>query len=211
MPATEYEPPEMLGLVETVGSQGGFSNNFGMSASLTAGQVYYVAVRAYSSSVLGEYKLIINKTGWTATYTNSGTFASYNGSPQAATVVSNGTGALTIYYNGSTTVPTNSGAYTITVSQAAAGNYTAVNNLNLGTFTITKSVIAVTIKANDVSKVYEAADPSYTYTMTPSAPTGSPTLSIGSYSVNGTAGTTRPVGTYTITPQNFSLPDTANA
>jgi hypothetical protein len=48
-------------------------------------------------------------------------------------------GAITVYYNGSTTPPTDAGDYTVTVDVVAGVNYAAVTGLSLGSFTISRA------------------------------------------------------------------------
>jgi hypothetical protein len=74
-----------------------------------------------------------------------------------------------------------------------------------GTLTVTWKQLTVT--ADNVSKVYGQADPAYTYRLSgfangdkSSAVSGAP-----AFSVSGTAGTARPVGSYTITPSLGTL------
>jgi hypothetical protein len=47
-----------------------------------------------------------------------------------------GLGAITVYYNGSTTVPVDPGEYAVTIDIAEGTNYAAVTGLSLGVFTI---------------------------------------------------------------------------
>jgi hypothetical protein len=54
-----------------------------------------------------------------------------------------GLGAITIYYNGSTTVPVDPGEYVVTIDIAAGDNYEAVTGLSLGAFTIQEPPIPV--------------------------------------------------------------------
>ncbi|MDR1115836.1 MAG: T9SS type A sorting domain-containing protein, partial [Tannerella sp.] len=54
-----------------------------------------------------------------------------------------GLGEITIYYNGSTTVPVDPGEYTVTIDIAAGDNYAAVTALPLGAFTIQEPQIPV--------------------------------------------------------------------
>jgi len=64
----------------------------------------------------------------------------YNGAAQGIdAVTATGGGAVTIYYNGSTTVPTVAGTYTVTVDVAAVANYAAAAGISLGEYTIAKA------------------------------------------------------------------------
>ncbi|WP_461246826.1 beta strand repeat-containing protein, partial [Treponema sp. R6D11] len=192
----------------TYNDDSGGNMNFYFSYSLQAGQTYYVMVRGYSSSTSGAYRVNINRIGLGTSATEKVTVP-YTGSAQSVGVTSNSGGAITVLYNGSTTIPTNAGTYTITVNQAQYGNYRATTGAAAGTFVISKANQVITITAKNLSKNYGAADPAWEYTMSP-AILGGGTLTVGSYSVTGTAGMTRPAGTYTITPQNFSIAATAN-
>ncbi|WP_461248307.1 MBG domain-containing protein, partial [Treponema sp. R6D11] len=171
--------------------------------NLTAGQVYYIAVRGYSSSTSGKYKIIINRTGWTDVFV-AGNEVKYDGTPKQANVVSTSAGAMTLYYNGSTALPVEVGDYEVRVSQVAAGNYCATDHVLVGTFRITKGTKTVTLKAANKSKVFGYDDPANSYELTP-AELGDNTLVIsgGTYTTAGTAGMARPVGTYNITPSGF--------
>jgi len=64
-------------------------------------------------------------------------------------------GAVTIKYDGSTTVPTNAGTYAVTVDIAAATNYNAVTNIALGNYTISqKTLVLGDINFDLSSKTY---------------------------------------------------------
>ncbi|MDR1222855.1 MAG: MBG domain-containing protein [Tannerella sp.] len=54
-----------------------------------------------------------------------------------------GLGEITVYYNGSTTVPVDPGEYLVTVDIAGGANYAAIYGLPLGAFTIQESPIPV--------------------------------------------------------------------
>jgi hypothetical protein len=49
------------------------------------------------------------------------------------------TGAVTVYYNGSTTLPTVAGTYAVTFDVAAASGFNAVKGLSAGTLTVNKA------------------------------------------------------------------------
>ena len=84
----------------------------------------------------------INPATPTLNVTNSP--VTYNGTPQAATVSGTGLGTVSnIRYNGSSTVPTNTGTYTITADIAASANYNAGTGLGAGSFTINATVPGV--------------------------------------------------------------------
>lgn len=73
-------------------------------------------------------------------FTMSPTSVTYDGNSHAVTVSPEpGYGAVSdIKYNGSSTAPTNVGEYTITADIAAEGDWCAVDDLEIGTFSITK-------------------------------------------------------------------------
>jgi hypothetical protein len=98
----------------------------------------------------------------------------YNGSPQTVSVTPNpGIGAVTVYYGGSATAPTNVGTYEISVDIAASPGYRAVTGLVLGDLVINKA------PAPDISGV-TASDITYGQSLADSAFTP-PTSSYGSY------------------------------
>ncbi len=74
----------------------------------------------------------------------------YNGSPQgigSITQTANGItgfGTVTVYYDGSTTAPTNAGTYTVTADFAGGDNFNAATGAPLGTYTIDPKDITVT-------------------------------------------------------------------
>lgn len=78
----------------------------------------------------------------------------YDGQQQAATVVAKGgvigMGAVTIKYNGNTTVPTAAGTYTVTFDVAAGANYSAKEGLSAGTMKITKASRTITLDNTDL-------------------------------------------------------------
>lgn len=78
----------------------------------------------------------------------------YDGTAKAATVVAKGgitgMGAVTVKYNGNTTVPTAAGTYTVTFDVAAGDNYSAKADLSAGTMTITKASRTITLDNTDL-------------------------------------------------------------
>jgi len=127
----------------------------------------------------------------------------YNGLPQSIGNVTlkpayTGMGAITVKYNGSTTVPTNADTYPITVDIAAGTNFNSASDLSLGNYVIAKAPLILTAKNYTVKKDV-GSDPSpYGYTVsglvngeTQSAViTGEPTIALASPFSNGTAGAT---------------------
>ena len=75
------------------------------------------------------------------------------------------------------------------------------------TFSLTVNKAALTVTANNATKTYGQADPSYSvkYTGLLNGDTSSAVSGVPSFSVTGTSGTARPVGIYTITPSLGTL------
>ncbi|MCL1811555.1 MAG: right-handed parallel beta-helix repeat-containing protein, partial [Methanomassiliicoccaceae archaeon] len=71
-------------------------------------------------------------------------------------------GALTVYYDGSTTAPTDAGDYTITIDAAGGTDYEAITGLSLGTFHIDPAPITVEPHSGQ-SKLRGTPDPTLTY------------------------------------------------
>ncbi|WP_176441791.1 MBG domain-containing protein [Granulicella rosea] len=91
------------------------------------------------------------------------------------------------------TSPVGSYPVTATVSGANAGNYTVT--VNPGTLTITKATATVNVAVNNATRVYGAANPAFTSTVTGALNGDTFTIT---YATTATA--TSPVGSYTITP-----------
>ncbi|MEI8087550.1 MAG: MBG domain-containing protein, partial [Paludibacter sp.] len=111
-------------------------------------------VANYNSLALVAGTYTITKA--TPTLSLSATSISYNGSAQAATVIASVAGATpsNILYNGSATVPTNAGSYSITANFTPTDgtNYNSLTGASAGTFTIAAK--ALTITATGPSKTY---------------------------------------------------------
>ena len=140
-----------------------------ITVNVTAGINYNAA----TSLSLGTYQ-ITSKTLLASDFTFTPSSNVYNGSPQAVTVTAAsgmvGLGTVTaIMYNGSTTIPDNVGTYTITINVSAGSNYAAATALNLGTYSITKAIPALT----DLNHNFQSANfvynglPQGTVTVTP--------------------------------------------
>jgi len=100
----------------------------------------------------------------------------YNGSPQSIGTVSPrsgvpGMGAITVLYNGSTTIPTNAGTYEVTANIAKGEEFAAVEGVVLGEYVIAQKPVTVTVTA-DQTKVYGTSDPELTYSITPALVSG---------------------------------------
>ncbi len=137
--------------------------------------------------------LIVNKAK--ATIALGQLAQNYNGLPRIVTATTTPAGlAVAITYDGDATPPTAAGTYAISTT-VTSPNY---QGSATGTLVVNKAVL--TVKANALSKVQGAANPTLTYTMTGfkssdtqvSATTGDPALST-------TATDSSPVGTYPIT------------
>ncbi len=90
---------------------------------------------------------VIEKAG-TPTLTVTNSAVTFNGAPQAATVVGSVPGTVSnVLYNGSTVVPTNAGTYVITAdfTPADTTNYDTINGAAAGSFTIAKATTTTTL------------------------------------------------------------------
>jgi hypothetical protein len=106
-----------------------------------------VTRKGYSGSVTSEpTAVVINQTP-VATDFEIGNLTQTAGSVTAVTITpkeGKSTGKVTIYYNGSTTLPAAAGTYTVTFSVAAATGWDAVSGLSGGSLTINAKVNAQT-------------------------------------------------------------------
>ena len=144
------------------------------------------------------YRTAVPASGGTAaaTVTLGGLTATYTGSPHAVTVTTKPTGLSTsVTYNGSPTVPTDAGSYTVVATVTASG-YTGSNT---GTLVISKA--AATVALGNLSAAYNGSSHAATATTTPSG------LSVTfTYSGSSTAPTA--IGSYpvvaTITDPNYT-------
>ncbi len=164
-------------------------------AALSAGQSYVVTglaagevVSAQGSSAGFVYTLTVPATP-VLSVTNSP--VTYDGAPQAATVIGSVAGTVTnVKYDASSTVPTNAGTYAITAdfTPTDTANYRSVSGAAAGDFVIQKAATTTTVTCT--------AGP-FTYTGSPIAPctagvTGAGGLSQAltvSYADNTNAGT----------------------
>ncbi len=118
------------------------------------------------------------------------TYAIDGGATQSATLTS---GSATI------SVPIlSAGAHSIVLSYGGDTNYQS----STGTVNFTVAKAALTVTADNASKTYGDVDPTLTATITGfvNGDTASVVNGSASLSASGTAGATRPAGTYTITP-----------
>jgi hypothetical protein len=127
---------------------------------------------------------------------------------------------ITVTYSTTATSSSPAGTYpiTATVAGSSAGNYEVV--VNPGTLTITPAAVALTVGANNATRAYGAANPTFSGTVTGAqngdtftesfTTTATATSAVGSYpivpSVTGTN-----LGNYTVTIVNGSLTVTGAA
>ena len=122
-------------------------------AANQAGNSNYMAATQVTASI------VIGKA--TATVTLGSLTPTYTGSALAATATTNPTGlTVTFTYNGSSTVPTAAGSYTV-VGTITDANY---QGSNTGTLVIGKATL--TISANNASRVYGTANPTFAGSVT---------------------------------------------
>ena len=178
----------------------------------TAAGIYTVtfsvaAVSGFNAATgLSAGTLTINATNQTpvATDYEIGNLTQTAGSVTAVTITpktGKSSGARTIYYNGSTTLPTTAGTYIVTFDVAAASGFNATTGLNAGTLTISNAtptiadyefgnltqiagnVTAVTVtpkigKSSGARTIYYEGTGGTTYTKSTTLPTA-----VGTYAV----------------------------
>jgi hypothetical protein len=111
------------------------AGGYNVTADVTEGSIFDTTF----DLLLGVYKIApTTPTAAALAFTLSD--ATYDDRPRPVTVTPatgiEGLGAITVHYNGSTTVPVYPGTYTVTIDIAAGANYTAVTGLPAGAFTI---------------------------------------------------------------------------
>jgi hypothetical protein len=164
-------------------------------------------VGTYSSSVgivngvaIGSATLSITINQGAATVTLGDLTQTYNGSPEAVTTGTTPSGlAVSVTYNGSPTVPTAAGSYSI-IATVTDPNYAGSAS---GTLTITPTSLTVT--ANNTSM--PVGGPLPTFTASYSGFVGGDTVSSlsGAPSFSATATNSSPAGTYPITVTQGTL------
>jgi hypothetical protein len=166
----------------------------GATTSLSGDLYRCLASNATQSNVASNAATltVVNKTAGTVTL--SGLSAVYNGASHAAAATTAPSGlAVTFTYNGSATVPTNAGSYTV-VGTISDANYQGAAT---GTLLIGKAPL--TAKADDKSKVEGTANPTLTVTYTGFV-NGETATVVGTPPTIGTIATKSSVaGTYPIT------------
>ncbi|HWW23083.1 MAG TPA: Ig-like domain repeat protein [Edaphobacter sp.] len=116
-----------------------------------------------------------------------------------ATVTFSGAG---LSFTPATASTNSSGQVSVTVSYTNAGSYTASASVSgvstPATFSLTVNKAVLTVTASNASRVYGAANPTFTYTITGFVSGETQSVVSGSPSLTTTATTSSPVGTYTI-------------
>ena len=70
--------------------------------------------------------------------------STYDGKPRKASVwARTGVGEVTVWYNDSTALPVRAGTYNVTVEIASSENFSAVQRMNIGSFTINQRTISL--------------------------------------------------------------------
>ena len=64
-----------------------------------------------------------------------------------------GVGKVTVWYNGSTALPVCAGTYNVAVGIASSDNFSAVERVNIGSFTINKRTISLDTTALKIEAV----------------------------------------------------------
>jgi len=108
------------------------------------------------------------------------------------------TGAVTVYYNGSTTLPTAAGTYAVTFDVAAASGFNAVKGLSAGTLTInaTNNIPTPTAADYNIGNMTQTAGNVTAVTITPKS--GKSTGAVTIY-YNGSTTLPTAVGNYSVT------------
>ena len=155
--------------------------------------------------------LTVNKATPTATLSVTNSPATYNGSPQSATVVvstSSVPGTVTnVKYNGSGTVPTNAATYTVTADFVPTDttNYNTLANQSAGNFIIQKVTPTATLSVTNSPVTYNGLAQSATVVVSTSSVPG--TVANVKYNGSGTVPTN--AATYAVTA-DFVPTDTTN-
>jgi hypothetical protein len=110
------------------------------------------------------------------------------------------TGPATV--SGSTLTVTGTGSVTVTASQAGNSNYSAATSVQR-TFAVAQA--ALTVTANNASRVYGASNPTFSYTITGYVNGDTSSVVSGTATETTTATTSSAVGTYPITFATESL------
>jgi hypothetical protein len=198
------------------GSVIGTSTNLTLNNLLTSqAGVYTVIVSGTCGSVTNSATLTVNKAA--ASIALGSLNQTYNGSAEAATATTSPSGlVVTFTYNGSATVPTSAGSYTV------VGTINDPNYQGNATGTLVIAPASGTVVLGSLSQTYNASAEAATATTTPSGLAvtftynGSATVptSAGSYTVVGTINDPNyqgnATGTLVINPANLTITAAAN-
>src|SRR5439155_576186 len=155
--------------------------------------------------------LTVDKATPTATLVVSNSPQTYNGSPQAATVVisvSSVPGAVSnVKYNGSATVPTNAATYAVTADfvPTDSANYNTLTGLSAGNFVIQKATPTATLLVNNSPQTYNGSPQAATVVISVSSVPGA----VANVKYDGSATAPTNAGTYAVTA-DFVPTDSAN-
>ena len=104
-----------------------------------------------TKAVLEQDTTVVQGTTRASDFNITGLVWAYDGAPKTVTITPKSgmsDGAITIFYNGSLTAPSESGTYAVTFNVAESTNYMAAAGLSAGTLTIVAPVV-VTTNADD--------------------------------------------------------------
>jgi hypothetical protein len=177
----------------TLSSAGTCTTTYTPSGTLAAGSyssditARFTANNNYAAAS-GSSSLIVGKA--TATVTLGSLTPTYTGSALAATATTNPTGlTVNFTYNGSSTAPTTAGSYTV------VGTINDPNYQGSSTGTLVIGNATLTISANNASRVYGTANPTFSGSVT-----GQRNGDTFTESFSTSATITSPVSTYSIVP-----------
>ncbi|MCL2809467.1 MAG: hypothetical protein FWD24_05305, partial [Treponema sp.] len=141
------------------------NSSFTIPTNLTAGTYYYYCVVSAATSAASTSTNIatvnVRQNQNISNLTLSNNTKIYGDTPAAVTVEYNAgfnttnSGAITIYYNGSQTIPLNVGTYNVTVSTAGGTIYAALAEVSIGTLTITPRQLTINAPTGSPAKVYD--------------------------------------------------------
>jgi len=167
----------------------------GSSTAPTAAGSYAVVGTISDPNYTGTASGTLTIAKATATVALGSLAATYDGTPHAATATTTPSGkTVTFTYNGSSTAPTAAGSYPV-VGTVSDANYTGTNS---GTLTIAK--VPLTVTADPKTRVYGAANPAFTATLSGFVNSETGAVVSGAPSLSSAATATSPVGGYNIVP-----------
>lgn len=114
-----------------------------------AGTVTITGKRNYTGKVEKTFQITPKTPGKDADYKVAlPVDSTYDGKPREASVwTRTGVGEVTVWYNDSTALPVCAGTYSVTVGIASSDNFSAVERVNIGSFTINKRTISLNTTA----------------------------------------------------------------